>query len=132
MAFKQSEQWQRAAWATRDEGISDLRETEGTKRTITAGGLPELSGDGADLAAALEVRTRILMEADDVLTRLRSDEILTEAERDTAIVSPRHVSDAQVHAAEAALNRLRARTDAAWWAAQSGRTAAEILGEMMA
>ncbi len=106
-------------------------ETPGTKRTITVGGLPELSGPDTDLASALEIRTRILVEGDDVLTRLRSDEIITEAQVDTAIVSPRQVNSEQVHAAEAALNRLRGITDAAWWSARKSRTAGEILADMM-
>ena len=106
-------------------------ETPGTKRTMTEGGLPELNGDPAILANAADIRTRILIEADDVLTRLRSDEIITEAQQDTAIVSPRQVTSEQVHAAEAALNRLRHETAAAWWAEQSSRTAGELLTTLM-
>jgi hypothetical protein len=107
-------------------------ETEGTKRTVTAGGLPELEGEIADRDRAAEIRNRILVEADDVLTRLRSDEIITEAQTDTAIVSPRQVNPAQVHAAEAALNRLRRHTDAAWWIAHADRSAADLLAVLMA
>ena len=106
-------------------------ETPGTKRAITEGGLPELSGAAAELASAREIRTRILIEADDVLTRLRSDEIITEAQKDTAIVSPRQVNSDQVRAAEVALNRLRNHTDGGWWVAQASRSAGEILTEMM-
>lgn len=106
-------------------------ETEGTKRTITAGGLPDLQGEIGDRDRAAEIRTRILVEADDVLTRLRSDEILTEAQSDTAIVSPRQVNPAQVHAAETALNHVRRQADAAWWIAQSDRSAAEIIAALM-
>jgi len=107
-------------------------ETPGTKRTMTEGGLPDLVGIQSDIEQARTIRTEILTYADDVLTRLRSDEIITDAEKDTDIVSPRHVSSAQVHAAEAALNRLRSRSDASWWIGQSGRSAGEILSEMMA
>ena len=106
-------------------------ETDGTKRTITEGGLPPLTGSSADLGTGSETRTRILVEADDILTRLRSDETITEAQQDTAIVSPRQVSREQVHAAEAALNRLRGNTDAAWWTAQASRSAAELLEALM-
>ena len=115
--------------AMADEGLSDLRETPAAKRVITEGGLPELVGSNVD--AAKETRTQILIEADDVLTRLRSDEIITEAQADTDIVSPRQVSTGQVHAAEAALNRLRGNTDADWWLRQAGRGAGEILAAMM-
>jgi len=107
-------------------------ETPGTKRVITEGGLPELTGEAAERASAREIRRRILIEGDDVLTRLRSDEIITEAQVDTAIVSPRQVDSGQVHAAEAALNRLRNVTDAAWWNARKSHAAGEILAEMMA
>lgn len=120
-----------AVWAMDDPELAELRETEGTKRTITEAALPELTGSASDVAAALEIRSRILMEGDDVLTRLRSDEIITEAQKDTAIVSPRQVTSEQVHAAQAALNRLRGNADAAWWMAQAERSAGEILGEMM-
>ena len=115
--------------AMSDQGLSELRETAGTKRSITEGGLPELVGSGAD--AAREIRTSILIDADDVMSRLRSDEIITEAQVDTDITSPRQVNPGQVHSAEAALNRLRGNTDAAWWLAQEGRTAGEIIAEMM-
>ena len=115
--------------AMSDQGLSDLRETAGTKRSITEGGLPELVGSGAD--AAREIRTSILIDADDVMSRLRSDEIITEAQSDTDITSPRQVSPSQVHAAEAALNRLRGNTDAAWWLAQEARSAGDIIAEMM-
>ena len=108
-----------------------LDETPGTKKTITEGGLPALVGAETEIGQAREVRSRILVEADDVLTRLRSDEIITEAQSDTAIVSPRQVSSDQVHAAEVALNRLRGQTDAAWWVANSGRTAGELLETLM-
>ena len=106
-------------------------ETPGTKRTITHGGLPELRGAEAAMARAEEIRTRILVEADDVLTRLRSDEIMTEAQKDTDIVSPRQVSKEQVHSAEIALNKLRNQADADWWLTQAERSAGEILGEAM-
>jgi hypothetical protein len=106
-------------------------ETPGTKRAITEGGLPPLIGADAELAQAREIRRRILVEADDVLTRLRSDEIITEAQVDTDIVSPRQVTVDQVHSAEYALNRLRNETQAVWWIAQSGRSAGDILAESM-
>ncbi len=106
-------------------------ETPGTKRAITEGGLPHLTGSEHDVVRAHEIRTRILIEADDVLTRLRSDEILTEAQLDTNITAPRTVEATQVHAAEAALNRLRGQPDAAWWVGQGSRSAGDILSEMM-
>jgi hypothetical protein len=104
-------------------------ETPGTKRTITEGGLPALVG--SDLELAREIRARILIEADDVLTRLRSDEIITAAQVDTDITSPRQVTGNQVHSAEIALNRLRNEMQSAWWIAQSDRSAGDILAESM-
>ncbi len=62
---------------------------------------------------------------------LCTDEIITEAQSDTDITSPRQVSPGHVHAAEAALNRLRGNTAAAWWLAQKARSAGEIIAEMM-
>jgi len=106
-------------------------DTPGTKRTISQGGLPTLIGPQPDIARAQDIRTRILVEADDVLTRLRSDEIITDAQKDTAIVSPRQVNADQVRAAEIALNKVRGETDANWWILQANRSAGEILGELM-
>ncbi|HLJ55412.1 MAG TPA: hypothetical protein VKT77_10260 [Chthonomonadaceae bacterium] len=111
--------------------IETSDETPGTKEMIAEGGLPALTGSDADLPLAHEIRTRILVEADDVLTRLRSDAVITDAQTDTAIVSPRQVTPDQVHAAQAALGRLRGVTDADWWLAQRNRSASELLEEMM-
>lgn len=109
-----------------------IEETPGNKRAIATVGLPPLSGTTTDVARANEIRTRILIEADDVLTRLRSDETITEAQLDTDIVSPRQVNTEQVHAAEVALNRLRSQTDAGWWLKQADATAGSLIGELMA
>jgi len=106
-------------------------ETPGTKRVITEGGIPELMGTPEHKAKAGEIRTRILVEADDVLTRLRSDQIITDAQKDTAIVSPRQVTSDQVVSAETALNRLRNQDSAEWWLAQDGKRAGEILADLM-
>ena len=110
----------------------ELRETAGTKQTITSAGLPAITGAETDFARAEEIRSRILLDADDVLSRLRSDQIITDAQQDTDIVSPRQVTKEQVHSAEIALNKLRGQADAGWWAAQSDRSAGEILGDLMA
>src|SRR4051794_34725006 len=104
---------QAAAWAIEEGELTELRETDGNKRMITEGGLPELNGSPDDVEAARDVRSRILVDADDILTRLRSDETITDAQKDTAIVSPRQVTAQQVHSAEIALNRLRSQADAA-------------------
>jgi hypothetical protein len=106
-------------------------ESPATRRAVAEIGLPELSGAGDQVKRAEAVRARLLVDADDVMTRLRSDEIITEAQVDTAIVSPRQVSDDQVHAAEAALNRLRRVQDAAWWIEHGSRSAGDILAEFM-
>jgi hypothetical protein len=106
-------------------------ESAGTKRAASEIGVPDLVGSDADVSQAEAIRSRILIEADDVLTRLRSDEIITEAQVDTDIVSPRQVTDQQVHAAEVALNRLRHKSEAAWWIAQQDASAGDILSELM-
>lgn len=107
-------------------------ESPGTQRAMTQAGLPELTGHPSELSRADTIRTRILMEADDVMTRLRSDEIITEAQSDTYIVSPRQVTEGQVHAAEMALNRLRHEPNAAWWLTQELATAEQLLIQLMA
>jgi hypothetical protein len=106
-------------------------ESPGTQRAMTQAGLPELTGEPADVSRADAIRTRILMEADDVLTRLRSDEILTEAQSDTDITSPRQVSEDQVHAAQVALNKIRHQADAAWWISHEESTAEQLLSHLM-
>ena len=107
-------------------------ESPETQRAMTEAGLPELTGQSSEVSRAHDIRTKILMEADDVLSRLRSDEIITESQSDTDIVSPRQVTDDQVHAAQMALNRIRHQSEAAWWIAHENETAAQILTRLMA
>jgi len=106
-------------------------ESQGTQRAMTQAGLPELTGQPDEVGRAQAIRTRILMEADDVMTRLRSDEVITEAQSDTGIKAPRQVSEDQVHAAEMALNKVRHQTDAAWWIGHEGATAEQLLSRLM-
>lgn len=101
--------------------------TERAMRAITEAGLPGLRGAPPDLEAASEVRLAKLMEADDVMTALRTAEQQTELGGDSAIQPETPVSDADVRAAQAALNRLRHQQDAAWWLAHQDRSARELM-----
>ena len=96
-------------------------------RAVALVGVPELTGAEADIAAAAPIRERLLIAADDYLTALRGDEILTTEQTDTAISVSRPVSAAEVLAAQKALNRLRHETDAAWWLARREATIEETL-----
>ena len=109
----------------------EFGETPGTKRTIAEGGLPKLDGTPEQNEQAEEIRTRLLVQSDEILSRLRSDQIMTEAQKDTAVISPRQVTSEQVHSAEVALNKLRNQTDAAWWLAQSDASASTLLADLM-
>ncbi len=106
-------------------------ETAGFKRQITHGGLQELKGSPEEIARAEEIRTRLLVEADDILTQLRSNPVLTASQVDTAIVAPEQVSEPQVNTTEAGLNRLRNRNDAAWWITNGARGARQLLDEAL-
>ncbi len=99
-------------------------------RAATLAGVPELSGTEAEIAAALPVRERLLLAADDYLTALRGAEILTEEQTDTAVSVPRPVSAAEVLTAQQALNRLRHQTAAAWWTAHEETKIEEALREV--
>lgn len=95
-------------------------ETPRTPRSqlaATEAGVPELTGSPEEIGHAEEVRAAILMQADDYMTQLRANQILTEEQSDTDVVPDQPVTHAQVLAAQAALNRLRHQTDANWWIA---------------
>ena len=101
-------------------------------RAIALAGVPELAGTEADVAAALPIRERLLIDADDFLSALRSNEILTEEQADTAISIPTPASPAEVLAAQQALNRLRHQTDAAWWIGRREATIKSALNDLPA
>lgn len=106
-------------------------ETPATKRAAAEIGLPGLNGTPEQIEQADEIRTRLLVEADDAMGLLRSDQIMTEAQKDTDVVSPRQVTIEQVRSAEVALNKLRNKTDAAWWLAQKNASAGTLLTDLM-
>ena len=107
-------------------------ETPRSPRTIRAvallGVLP-LEGSEAAIAAATPLREARLIEADDLLTDLRTNAILTEEENDTAITAPQQITHAQVHTAQVALNRLRHQITAEWWIANQHKTTQQLLDE---
>lgn len=106
-------------------------ETPGAKRTVTHAGLPPLSGAAELAQQAEEIRMRILVEADDVLSRLRSDATQTVSEADTGPLTERHVTHDQVVSAQRALAHLRAETSSAWWIANESSSAGELLSNLM-
>ena len=106
-------------------------ETPGTKRDLAQGGLPTLTGTEAEIAQADPIRTAILVEADDILTELRSNETLTEAQADTAVHAPEQVTPWQVKEAKVALNRLRNQAEASWWIAHRSDGARALLEEFI-
>ncbi|HZT41053.1 MAG TPA: hypothetical protein VFA07_02630 [Chthonomonadaceae bacterium] len=91
--------------------------TPRSQQAATEVGLPALVGMPEEIGQALEIRSDILMQADDYMTQLRANQILTEEQSDTAVVPDQPVTHEQVLAAQAALNRLRHQTDANWWIA---------------
>lgn len=102
-------------------------ETAGFKRQITHGGLPELKGSPEEITRAEEIRTRLLVEADDILTALRANLVMTESQVDTAVQPSEHVSEPQVVTAQAGLSRLRSRDEAAWWIQNAPQGARQLL-----
>ncbi len=96
-------------------GDNESPVTPRSKQAITEVGLPELQGSPEQVARGRDARTALLMKADDYLTELRTNGVLTDSQRDTDIVSPQQVSHEQVLSAQAALNDLRHLTDAEWW-----------------
>lgn len=106
-------------------------ERRGVKKTLTEGGLPELTGAPEEIEAAEPIRSRALIAADDLLTDLRAREAEHE-ERSHSFRDPNpRPPDPQVHSAQAALNRLRHETSAAWWLQQAQRTPQELLTQML-
>ena len=104
--------------------------TPRTIRAIALTGVPPLTGDPADVAAADGVRAARLIEADDILTELRGNQTLTE-EHTAAAIPPPPVSHAQVQQAQAALNRLRHQTEARWWLNHQNDSAQVLLDGLM-
>jgi len=96
-------------------------------RAVALAGVPELTGSETDIANAAAIRERLLIAGDDYLTALRGNEILTEEQADTALSVAQPVSAAEVLAAQQALNRLRHRTEAAWWISHQEATIEEAL-----
>lgn len=98
-------------------------------RAIALVGLPELTGAESEISVAASIRERLLIEADDYMTALRGDAILTAEQADTAIEVTRRISGADVQAAQAALNRLRHETESAWWVTKQEATIEEVMRE---
>lgn len=104
--------------------------TPRSQEAATEAGLPALTGSGPEIAQAEPIRTALLMDADDYLTELRTNQILTEEQQDTAVMPDQPVSAEQVRAAQMALNRLRHQTDAGWWIAHRDWGVCDLLAEM--
>ena len=100
--------------------------TPRTVRAIAEAGLPVLTGSPADIETASKIRLTKLIAADDLLSELRGNEAITE-EHAAAAIPPPHVTHTQVQQAQAALNRLRHQTEAAWWIAHQSHTAQSLL-----
>lgn len=86
-------------------------------RAIAEVGVPDLKGTPDEVTRGREIRLRFLVEADELLTRLRTNATLTQEQSDTAIVAPQQVRAEEVHVAQVALNRLRHQDNATWWIA---------------
>lgn len=106
---------------TQDNNPVPLEEpkAETTRENITEAALPDLVGAESEIAAAQEVRTRILMEADDLLSRLRAQERLYEL--------PDRNAPPGIAVWVAALQALRGQEDAAWWLANRDAGARALL-----
>ena len=101
--------------------------SERSIRAVAEVGLPELTGSEQDVEAARETRARLLVEADDLLTEMRTNHILTEEQKDTAITVAQPITHAQVVQAQIALDRLRHKMEASWWLAHKNDGAAALL-----
>lgn len=103
--------------------------TEGERsieEIVSGAELPELGGAPMEVRAAAEIRKRILNEADDVLSAVRENEILSNQNRDPALLGGMAIVEA-----ERALQRLRRQSSAAWWLAQERRSAQDVLVDLL-
>lgn len=100
-----------------------------TERAVAEVGLPELTGNEQAVAQARELRTDVLVEADDILSEWRSDAISMDGPPDPARPPSLSLAALKVRKAQMALNRLRHQTDAEWWLANGPRGARTLLEE---
>lgn len=107
-------------------------ETPGTQKAVAQAGLLPLTGSAEAIAQAEAIRAQTLVDADNIITRMRSEEVLTDT--DSTIVHPTTapVTHEQVLATQAALNRLRHQTEADWWLQNGSRGAGALLNAFMA
>ena len=107
---------------------TDDPSTPRTVRAIALAGLAPLTG--TDVDAANDIRAAKLIEADALLSEMRGSEAISEEYAAGAIPMP-HVTHAQVQQMQAALNRLRHQTEAAWWIAHQRDTAQTLLDQSL-
>jgi len=91
-----------------------------TQQNITQVGLPELTGTPEEIAQAGPIRTQLLMQADDLMSQLRSQERC-------APLLPDDSPPPAIAEAEAGLQKLRNQMDAAWWITHQNDSARQLL-----
>ena len=117
--------FQKGPGVRKDRQVEESKMPDSPIELAAAGmALPALEGSAREVGLAEPVRLHKLVQADDVMSRLRENDILAKHDQDPSLVGGPTVRDAQE-----ALGKLRHETSAQWWINHAEIPAADLLIE---